>query len=111
MKFKFLGNAGGTFLGSKGTKILCDPWIVDGVFEGSWYHYPPLKKNIRHSKRDNICKSRSPTILMMKFPFPKDIPLIILDEGPNFLKNLMKMGYDNFVEIRDNQTKNSKNLI
>ena len=33
MKFKFIGNAGGVFYGNKGTKILCDPWIVDGVFE------------------------------------------------------------------------------
>ena len=43
MKFKFIGNAGGTFIGSNGTRILCDPWIVDGVFEDAWYHYPPLK--------------------------------------------------------------------
>ena len=43
MKFKFIGNAGGIFTGKKGTKILCDPWIVDGVFEDAWYHYPPLK--------------------------------------------------------------------
>ena len=46
MKFKFIGNAGGIFTGSKGTKILCDPWIVDGVFEGSWYNYPPLKTKL-----------------------------------------------------------------
>ena len=33
MKFKFIGNAGGIFQGSKGTKILCDPWIIDGVLK------------------------------------------------------------------------------
>lgn len=46
MKFEFIGNACGIFIGSKGTKLLCDPWIVDGVFEGSWFHYPPLKTKI-----------------------------------------------------------------
>ena len=46
MKFKFIGNAGVIFSGSKGSKILCDPWIIDGVFEGSWYNYPPLKTKI-----------------------------------------------------------------
>ena len=46
MKFKLIGNAGRIFTGSKGTKILCDPWIEDGVFEGSWCHYPPLKTKI-----------------------------------------------------------------
>ena len=25
------------------TKVLCDPWLKNGVFEGSWYHYPPIK--------------------------------------------------------------------
>ena len=29
MKFKFIGNAGGIFTGSEGTKILCDPWIIE----------------------------------------------------------------------------------
>ena len=47
MKFEFIGNAGGIFHGTEGTKILCDPWIVPGVFEGSWFHYPPLKTKIK----------------------------------------------------------------
>jgi UDP-MurNAc hydroxylase len=25
-----------------GTKILCDPWLTDGAFIGSWFHWPPL---------------------------------------------------------------------
>ena len=40
MKFKFIGNACGIFTGSKNTKILCDPWLVDGVFEDAWYLLP-----------------------------------------------------------------------
>jgi UDP-MurNAc hydroxylase len=26
-----------------GTSVLCDPWLTDGAFLGSWYHFPPLK--------------------------------------------------------------------
>lgn len=26
-----------------GTSILSDPWITDGAFIGSWYHWPPLE--------------------------------------------------------------------
>lgn len=26
-----------------GTAILCDPWLTDGAFLGSWYHFPPLE--------------------------------------------------------------------
>ena len=58
MKFEFIGNACGIFVGSNGTKILCDPWIVDGVFEGSWFHYPPLKTNFEYFRDiDAIHKS------------------------------------------------------
>ncbi|WP_336023512.1 MBL fold metallo-hydrolase [Halobellus salinisoli] len=27
---------------TEGASVLCDPWLVDGAFEGSWCHYPPL---------------------------------------------------------------------
>lgn len=26
----------------KGTRILCDPWLTDGVYYGSWHNYPPV---------------------------------------------------------------------
>lgn len=26
-----------------GSAILCDPWMTDGAFLGSWYHFPPLE--------------------------------------------------------------------
>lgn len=26
-----------------GASILCDPWITDGAFIGSWHHWPPLE--------------------------------------------------------------------
>ena len=28
-----------------GTKILTDPWFIDGEFYGSWAHYPPYDFN------------------------------------------------------------------
>ena len=24
-------------------KVLTDPWLTEGEYYGSWYHYPPLK--------------------------------------------------------------------
>ena len=108
MNFKFIGNAGGIFVGSKGSKILCDPWIIDGVFEGSWFHYPPLKTKLSDIKKvDGIYISHiHPDHYDDRFfDFPKDTPLIILNEGPNFLKkNLIKKGFTNFIEIKDNET-------
>ena len=104
----FIGNAGGIFTGSKGTKILCDPWIVDGVYEGAWYHYPPLKTTLSDIQNvDGIYVSHihPDHYDERNFDFPKDIPLIILNEGPNFLKkNLINKGYNNFIEAKDNET-------
>ena len=107
MKFKLLGNAGGIFTGSEGTKILCDPWIVDGAFD-SWFHYPPLSTKIddlqdvdaiyiSHIHQDHYDEDN--------FDFPKDTPLLVLDEGPNFLiKNLFKNGFTNIIKIKDKET-------
>jgi len=110
MIFKFIGNASGIFYGSRGTKILCDPWVNDGVFEGSWFHYPPLNTKIKDLQNvDAIYLSHiHPDHYDERyFDFPKNIPIIILNEGPNFLKkNLIKKGYNNLIEIKDSETKN-----
>lgn len=109
MKFKFIGNASGIFIGSSGTEILCDPWIKDGVFEGSWFHYPPLKTNLKELHNvDAIYLSHiHPDHYDQRyFNFPKEKPIIILDEGPNFLKkNLLLKGYKNIISIKNNETK------
>ena len=109
MKFKFIGNAGGIFTGPNGTTILCDPWIVDGVFESSWFHYPPLKTKVKDLQNvDGIYVSHihPDHYDERNFDFPKDIPIIILNEGPNFLKkNLIKKGYNNLIEVKDGETK------
>ena len=87
LKFQFIGNACGIFTGIEGTRILCDPWIVDGVFEGSWFHYPPLSTKVQdlqdvdaiyvsHLHPDHFDERH--------FEFRKDMPLIVLDHAPNF---------------------------
>ena len=27
---------------TENSKILCDPWFTQGIYHGTWYHYPPL---------------------------------------------------------------------
>ena len=108
MKFEFIANACGIFTGSKSTKILCDPWIVDGVFEGSWYHYPPLKTKISDIQDVDaiyISHIHPDHYDDRYFNFRKDTPIIILNEGPNFLKkNLINKGFKNLIEIKNDQT-------
>ncbi|MFC7204199.1 MBL fold metallo-hydrolase [Haloferax namakaokahaiae] len=40
MKITYLGSAA-LLVETKDTDILCDPWLVDGAYFGSWCHYPP----------------------------------------------------------------------
>lgn len=43
-----LTNIGGAtaILEHGGKRMLFDPWMDDGIFHGSWYHYPPLAIDI-----------------------------------------------------------------
>lgn len=108
MKFKFIANSSGIFYGNKGTKVLCDPWIVNGVFDGSWYHYPPITTTLSNLEDvDAIYLSHvHPDHYDERyFDFDKDIPIFVLDHGPNFLKNnLSRAGYKNLILIKDGET-------
>lgn len=87
---------------SQGFKILCDPWLTDGAFEGSWYHYPPLHTTfetvkdvdalyISHLHPDHYDEK---TLKQ----FRKNIPIIFLDRKPNLLKRkLTELGFNNLM--------------
>jgi UDP-MurNAc hydroxylase len=108
LTFEFIGNACGIFTGQEGTRVLCDPWIANGVFEGSWYHYPPLTTRpedvldvdavyVSHLHPDHFDERF--------FNFDKNIPIIALEHGHNFLrKKLLELGYNNLVLIKDGET-------
>jgi len=42
MHLLFWGNAFLEIHTSSGKRIICDPWILDGCYYGSWQHYPPV---------------------------------------------------------------------
>lgn len=107
MKFKFIGNACGIFEGSQGTRILCDPWIQNGVFEGSWCHYPPLTTAphdlldvdavyVSHLHPDHFDERT--------FDFDRHMPIFVLDHSPNFLsKKLREMGFKDINGVQNGQ--------
>lgn len=43
MKIQWYRSATVGIFSDSGTKILCDPWLTDGAFIGSWNHWPPLE--------------------------------------------------------------------
>lgn len=100
MKLHFIANACCIYE-SNGKKLLCDPWLTEGAFYGSWFHYPPLDTRpqdisevdylyISHLHPDHM----DPNSLKV---FRRDIPIICLDDdGPNYLKKILTaMGFTN----------------
>lgn len=43
MKVQWFTSATVGIQSASGSRVLCDPWLTDGAFIGSWYHWPPLE--------------------------------------------------------------------
>jgi UDP-MurNAc hydroxylase len=108
LSFEFIGNACGIFTGRDGTRVLCDPWIANGVFEGSWYHYPPLTTtpdDVLHVDALYVSHLHPDHFDERFFHFRKDIPILVLEHGHNFLRRkLLELGYTNLILIKDAET-------
>tara|TARA_B100000768_G_scaffold180981_1_gene202427 strand:- start:7910 stop:9169 length:1260 start_codon:yes stop_codon:yes gene_type:complete len=109
MKVEFISNACAIFESNKGTKIISDPWLDDGVFEGSWCHFHKLATtwdDIQDVDAVYISHVHPDHFDPRFFKFRKDMPLIVMDHGFNFLhKNLEKLGYTNLIKIKSGETK------
>jgi UDP-MurNAc hydroxylase len=92
-----------------GFRLLADPWLTNGAFEGSWYH---LKDAIKVSLNDLL--SVDALYISHLHPdhfdietlqqFRKDIPIVVLDRAPNFLhRKLNDLGFTNLIKIKDDE--------
>ncbi len=96
-------------------KILMDPWLVDGEYYGSWYHYPKLEYDkeffdnfdyiyVSHIHPDHFSKK---TFEILN----KEIPVLIHKFSSPFLKmNIERLGF-NVVELAHNKKTELKNGV
>ncbi len=82
-----------------GTELLCDPWLVDGAYYGSWAHYPPPDFDpedfndvdyiyISHVHPDHF---HPPTLERMD----TDIPVLIHDYRWDYLREkIERLGFE-----------------
>jgi UDP-MurNAc hydroxylase len=79
----------------KGIRILCDPWLDDGIFHGSWHHFPSANIRIEdlghldyifisHIHEDHCSPG---TIKHLS----RDAELIIADRRPNLVLNFLEV--------------------
>jgi UDP-MurNAc hydroxylase len=90
-----LSNFGGAtaILEHEGVRMLFDPWLDDGIFHGSWYHYPPLERHIEDLGRvdyvyishihEDHCSAG--TIRHIN----RDAEILIMDRNPNFVARFL----------------------
>ncbi len=114
MKVTFLTSAA-VIIEDKDVKMLCDPWLVDGEFYGSWAHYPPVDFSpedfnnvdfiyISHIHPDHFSAK---TLTRMN----RDIPVLIHDFHSKFLKNnIERLGYK-VIEIAHNKRTHLKDSL
>jgi len=108
LQFQFIGNACGVFIGKNGSKILCDPWLIDGVFDGSWCHFSKLSTTVSDFEDvDAIYLSHIHPDHFddRNFLFDKAKPIVVLDHNQNYLlKRLATLGFKNLIAVKDQQT-------
>ena len=114
MKLTYLSSAS-VIINHEKTNILCDPWLVDGEFYGSWFHYPSLNfKPEEFNFVDYIYISHiHPDHLSMKTlsRMDKKIPIIILNYVDKFLKrNIERLGF-NVIELEHNKRTHLKDNL
>ena len=106
MKTIFLSSST-VIIESNNTKILMDPWLLDGEYYGSWYHFPKFNLNmdlinscdfiyVSHIHPDHFSKKSMELV-------DKNIPVLIHDYHTKFLKlNLEILGFK-VIELQNQQ--------
>ncbi|KQW38242.1 MBL fold metallo-hydrolase [Rhizobacter sp. Root404] len=98
-------NLGGAtaILEHRGKRMLFDPWLDDGIFHGSWFHWPPVHAQISDLGRfdyvyishihEDHCSAG--TIRHIN----RDAEIIIMDRQPNFVANFLRSHGFNFAKV------------
>ena len=100
---------------SKDTKILVDPWLVDGEYYGSWSHYPPYNFDpkkfedidyiyITHIHPDH-CSTKTLQHLNKK------IPVLIHDFPAKYLKRTIERSGFCVIELEHDKRFHLKNNL
>ena len=88
----------------EGTRVLCDPWLTDGIYYGSWHHHPPLQAKpedfndvdyiyVTHVHPDHLDPASMKRI-------SKSIPILIHDYADKFLPRILgSLGFEKVTEV------------
>jgi UDP-MurNAc hydroxylase len=103
MKVQYISSAC-VLMEHEGVQVLTDPWLTEGIYYGSWYHYPLPKLGVKdfldvdyiyithiHPDHCDIESLRQ---------FPKEIPILIHNYREKFLLRLIRsLGFTHVIEV------------
>ena len=85
-------------------RILCDPWFAEGIFDGSWYHFPKITNPLKLIKEPDIIyishihsDHYDPNFLKKLFKKYGKKPILIANFKENYL--LLKSRFDGIEAI------------
>lgn len=103
MKLRFVQSAT-VEIEAGGCRVLCDPWLTDGAFYGSWCHFPPLQfqpedfAGVDHLYLSHIHPDHADPATLERLP--RHLPVLIHRyQDPFFRRNLEKLGFANVIEL------------
>jgi len=103
MQVKYI-NSATVIIENKGIRVLCDPWLLDGAYYGSWCHYPPLENvpedfsNVDYIYISHVHPDHMHVDTLKRFP--KNIPILIHAYEHRFLRGLISsIGFTNIIEV------------
>src|SRR5262245_46582755 len=93
MKILNLGGAT-AILEHRGKRMLFDPWLNDGIYHGSWFHYPPARLDVHdvghldyifilHIHEDHCAAG---TIRHLN----RDAEVILIDRAPHYVRKFLE---------------------
>jgi len=89
--------------------VLCDPWLTDGIYYGSWYHYPPLRftpesfSDVDYIYISHIHPDHLDSVTLQRLP--KSIPVLIHDYEDKFVLRIIKqLGFESVIELPHEQS-------
>jgi len=98
LKIKKLGSAT-VLIETRDARILCDPWLTDGAYYGSWCNFPPINldnydlSNLDYIYISHIHPDHFDPKTMARIN--KSTPVLIHNYHKNFLKrNIERMGFN-----------------
>ncbi len=106
MKVTYLQNAG-VIIENLGEKILCDPWLVDGCYYGSWHHYPKFdlilklisKAYDKFEKQRKMMNYSTDTVILIKLDNEKLILIPLNGDGFKIIKSNEMSNFQKYIYL------------